>query len=750
MLEALFIAWLCAIAPSAGAHPVVAAAPGALGSDEASFGAALMDAQRLLRARRWSLAERAIRALLAAHAGADYVRPHLSGLREDLRRAAFWSGVDEPDLDELVSGELLDHAAGTGAIRIGYTREALADFERAGAARVHPMHFAGPWKIELEGSPSEVSSIALFVALGPRDGYLLHFGERRAGAPTFTPHSARRLRGEDERELGAADPVPRSDARAVRAEVEVRADAIRMRYAGRVVLELEKPEDAWGSFALVSTSPTGELETFGQLTLDGEAQRGWIDGLLDAAVSERRAAFDAAWSEPAELAAWGATPPGDAPDLDLRSLFAGVEFRFAFESPAQRERFAHARELLGRGRAQAAATLELTGAWPADTLPADALAFVRLQCALELDRPTLALDELERVRFAEGHGLERALLRADLLLRAGRLADARAAFEDVLEERPRTAFAHARAAEAELLLGEAESAHRTILRGLEVLPGSEQLRALERQVAKAARGPAWERAFEHRGRHFTVHTDADPRLAARASRTLDEAWQRCGDFFGRLSAAELRALAAGRRGAGPHSTAYVFSGRGSYATYVEDVADAGEGTLGIYSPLLKQVAAWNQPSEAELTDTLRHEAAHRYLDVVLGERVPRWLNEGLAECFAASWREDGTFAPGERMRASALATIREGEPLTPLRELFTQPESEFLRRPRVGYAQAWALTHFLRFGAAADRRLFDRIWKGLRAGDDPQAVLADALRGADVEDLQRRFLAWLDERAREG
>ena len=43
---------------------------------------------------------------------ADYGRPLLQGLREDLRRATFWKGVDEPEPQALIADRLLRCTSG--------------------------------------------------------------------------------------------------------------------------------------------------------------------------------------------------------------------------------------------------------------------------------------------------------------------------------------------------------------------------------------------------------------------------------------------------------------------------------------------------------------------------------------------------------------------------------------------------------------------------------------------------------------
>jgi len=175
---------------------------------------------------------------------------------------------------------------------------------------------------------------------------------------------------------------------------------------------------------------------------------------------------------------------------------------------------------------------------------------------------------------------------------------------------------------------------------------------------------------------------------------------------------------------------------------VDNIADSGhENTLGLYNVLVKQVVAWNQPDVQELWDTLRHEVAHRYLDLAIGHRPPRWLNEGLAETFAACWNTEGKFAAG-RMRKRALATFLRSPNLLDISSFVVQPQEEFLKKAEIGYAQAWALVHFLRF--EEDQRIYDRLMTDLEQGANPLLALEQNLAVLDRGDFNKRFLAWLN------
>ena len=96
---------------------------------EAQFELARGQIAELVRGRRWRDVEERVLETLQQHAGREYVRPFLAGLREDLQRAEFWKDAREPKPKDLIKGKLLAYDRASGAIRIEYTREGLGDFE---------------------------------------------------------------------------------------------------------------------------------------------------------------------------------------------------------------------------------------------------------------------------------------------------------------------------------------------------------------------------------------------------------------------------------------------------------------------------------------------------------------------------------------------------------------------------------------------------------------------------------------------
>jgi hypothetical protein len=122
---------------------------------------------------------------------------------------------------------------------------------------------------------------------------------------------------------------------------------------------------------------------------------------------------------------------------------------------------------------------------------------------------------------------------------------------------------------------------------------------------------------------------------------------------------------------------------------------------------------------------ISHEGLHQYVAAHFEERIPAWLNEGLAtycEGFDIV-RDRPIFTPEQNsVRRNALRAILASEGLMPLRDLLGTDAGRVIvnsqgRQTQAYYAQAWALVIYLRHGA-----------KG-RYADRFEAMLADVASG---------------------
>jgi hypothetical protein len=151
---------------------------------------------------------------------------------------------------------------------------------------------------------------------------------------------------------------------------------------------------------------------------------------------------------------------------------------------------------------------------------------------------------------------------------------------------------------------------------------------------------------------------------------------------------------------------------------------------------------WDHGSTDAMVGVFLHEAAHWLLRYA--GRPPRWLDEGLAQCFGhASVRGNLlTVEPPEHF----LAVLKDAGPPSVSAIVGSTSGWEELPADRVGplYVQGWALTAFLLSSEAGQRTLAEIVARTRRDGSASQAVAAvdDTWRGG-MDGLQRDLERWL-------
>ncbi len=138
----------------------------------------------------------------------------------------------------------------------------------------------------------------------------------------------------------------------------------------------------------------------------------------------------------------------------------------------------------------------------------------------------------------------------------------------------------------------------------------------------------------------------------------------------------------------------------------------------------------------DLWRVLAHEGFHQFIGYEQGQRIPMWLNEGMAQYFETCSILGSEFHVGQVSRnkllyAQALIVNKQAPPLS---QLIQWDRATFYANANVAYPMSWALVYYLvnsheeRF-AQSD---FRRYMQDLKYGQD------------DIRSFQRRFGADVD------
>lgn len=182
-----------------------------------------------------------------------------------------------------------------------------------------------------------------------------------------------------------------------------------------------------------------------------------------------------------------------------------------------------------------------------------------------------------------------------------------------------------------------------------------------------------------------------------------------------------------------------------YRTIERDAMGKQGHTLGFFVPARGEAYVWRGQGDEGMKDTLVHETAHWLLAVAGAGRVPRWLNEGMAEAFENA-RVDGN-AVWLDLDGQMLGWIR-GQRVPPAAEIVgASPSGWTALGPSpwqlAEYPYGWSLVAFLLSSDTGRRALADLILQ-TSAASDPAAAAVAALEGwpGGTSGFDRDWRAW--------
>jgi hypothetical protein len=119
------------------------------------------------------------------------------------------------------------------------------------------------------------------------------------------------------------------------------------------------------------------------------------------------------------------------------------------------------------------------------------------------------------------------------------------------------------------------------------------------------------------------------------------------------------------------------------------------GSSGVYMRGKALMAVGSGPS---MWHVVQHEGFHQFVDMVIGGRIPIWVNEGLAEYFGSGiWTGDGLVtgvAPPRRVKR--VQGHIKNKRILPMLQMLKMTHREWNAKLAVrNYDQAWSMVHFL-------------------------------------------------------
>ena len=144
--------------------------------------------------------------------------------------------------------------------------------------------------------------------------------------------------------------------------------------------------------------------------------------------------------------------------------------------------------------------------------------------------------------------------------------------------------------------------------------------------------------------------------------------------------------------------------------------------------------------------TVYHEYVHSLLHANF-RGLPTWLDEGLAEFYAYTRFEGDKMYVGAPSKANRERVLDQRAPI-PLRKLIAMQSSisQHAEDSQLFYAEAWALTHFLTFGAGMQQgdklKMFFNL---LQRGTDQLKAFEQVF--GNIDDVDKQFLHYINQTA---
>ena len=754
-------------------------------ADEAEFEEELDTIDRLMKGKRWSQAADALDELLAEHEGESHVLVRLPRIKEIARRCDFWSTHDEPEAGDLVSGEILSYKRQNGQIKVRYVREDRAptaedaededgsdffskmlaellgtsddqiskgdfQFNFVGGVPVHPLHFSGPYTVEIKGRMPEderdqdyLKNIfsAPRVVVGIDDGhyYRVNFAAPKLrglyGPVQLTAGSMMRWEGQKRQTLDEEEKTLFKAGKRYTIKVAVTAKKITASVNGKSYLSGKWKSDGYGQFGFSFCPGVTELN------ISGQANTSWLEGLVDARTQEMWDEYDEQADVNALLPEWLRTSGGGAvaaTDGETDADGGEIETVAKVSSTKRRQD-----EYPGKWHPGHAKALDQLDAFVEEREYDEAMTwldelaekkgrstavFITYERAVlhaYRDEADEALALLDDVREADPAFPDARVLQARLLFDVGRAEDGLSELRAFAEEAP-TATAFDALANHLLLLGRPEEAREIVDGAIRSGVSPAELEQTHTMLTRAVSGPSWLERHEAKSKNYVVASDHSRKLCSEASQILEQSLAMYQRLLGRADVDERRVFQV-----------FLFSGSAGYQNYAEDLfGTKAENTAGLYSPNLKQLLVWNLPSRDDMFGTVRHEGFHQYLDGLLSQ-PPVWFNEGSAEYFEAAEQVRGRMNPGGVHNHHVTLLTSSKTEWTPLDELIRLGRGDFYAKPSLHYAQSWALIHYLQSAGREEQALYQDYFEALLGGANRDDAAEMVFGSQDLRRLEK-------------
>ncbi|MFC1643450.1 DUF1570 domain-containing protein [Chlamydiota bacterium] len=233
--------------------------------------------------------------------------------------------------------------------------------------------------------------------------------------------------------------------------------------------------------------------------------------------------------------------------------------------------------------------------------------------------------------------------------------------------------------------------------------------------------------------YFKIRSYASKSLSNKTAKVLEETRNDFIEIFDIKDGEKLTA------------SVIVYKNVSDFRKYSTGIASNLKAHAGYYIPAKKTLILYDMDNDKEFLSILTHELTHLFLHFLI-EKVPLWLNEGMACYMAASEERYGTLRGGsiDEDKLFIFQFYSKKGKLIPLREII-QTKIYFRGSAlQLQYAEYWAIVFFLLHGEKGKyrKKFIEFIYK-LIDGKQKLNVLYSDLFG-DYDDFFKEWIKYIN------
>ncbi|QDU32987.1 hypothetical protein KS4_10260 [Poriferisphaera corsica] len=249
-----------------------------------------------------------------------------------------------------------------------------------------------------------------------------------------------------------------------------------------------------------------------------------------------------------------------------------------------------------------------------------------------------------------------------------------------------------------------------------------------------------ENAKRYRTDHYIIHTELPQDRVIPIGRHVDQMFEQYEKRFKGLIASQHRPMPI-----------YLFDSESDYIRFLAkyNIHAHNSGGMFVYKQNLKCLALWigDKPMR-DVKAVLQHEGFHQFTWNYIGNNLPVWMNEGLAQYFEDAVITDGTLRTGlaDINRTKLVKLMVRSNHFLPFPAIMDMSHDDWSKilssdpdQASRLYAQAWSMVYFLiHHDDGRNASNVNKYLAALNSGDNPKDSFEEIF-SSDRGHLQRQW-----------